>query len=208
MTHLYPNNQTMNQLGSRQRESDITALLSLWNKGDDHPPGDLFPAVYGELRRLAHRLMRRERSDHTLDPTALVHEAYVRLVDGQKLGWQDRGHFYAVTAQLMRRILVDHARGLQTERRGGACVKLHLEDWDLVQGHGVNDLLELNEALGALETVDARKARVIELRFFGGLSVEETATVLDVSKPTVILDTRLARAWLFHYIHGEKPRGP
>lgn len=141
--------------------------------------------------------MRGERRDHTLQPTALVHEAFVRLAEGSSIQWIDRRHFYAVAAGMMRRILVDHARALGAARRGGNWQRVQLGDSDCAGSQRCVDLLSLDEALDCLERVDARKARVVELRFFGGFSVAETAEVLSVSKPTVILDTRLARAWLF-----------
>jgi len=176
-------------------------MLARWSEGDACVLAELFPAVYMELRRLAGRLMRHERKDHTLQPTALVHEAYVSFSRGIEGEWRDRAHFYAVAAQLMRRILVDHARAMQTTRRGSGARKYSLNGFDISHPQPAVNLLALDQGLSALEAVDPRKARVIELRFFGGLSVEECAEVLTVAKPTVILDTRLARAWLFHYFN-------
>ena len=175
----------------------LTGLLARWREGDADALADLMPAVYGELHRQADRAMRRERADHTLQPTALVHEAILRLADGRQPEWRDRGHFYATTSRLMRRILVDHARGVQAQRRGGGAQKLALHEADRAVEEPLVELLALDQALDALEAIDPRKARVIELRFFGGMSVAETAAELGVSGPTVILDTRLARAWLF-----------
>ena len=176
---------------------DITGLLRRWRDGDRGAVGELMPLVYSRLRQLADRVMRGERRDHTLQSTALVHEAFVRFARGSTIRWTDRRHFYAVAAGLMRRILVDHARSVGSERRGGGWQKVPLDDSDSDGARPLVDLLALDEALERLRRVDARKAKVIELRFFGGLGVAETAEVLDVSKPTVILDTRLARAWLF-----------
>jgi len=146
--------------------------------------------------------MRSERQDHTLQATDLVHEVFLRLAETAPPGWRDRNHFYAVAARLMRRILVDHARHLAAERHGGGWQKVPLGDRDGARDLPRVDLLALDEALTRLTRVDARKARVIELRFFGGLSVAETAAVLSISEPTVVLDTRLARAWLYTRIQG------
>lgn len=145
--------------------------------------------------------MRQERRDHTLQPTALVHEAFLRLAAARPPEWRDRAHFYATTARLMRRILVDHARALGAQRRGGGAVKIALDERLEASAMAPIDLLALDTALDALERLDERKARVIELRFFAGLTAEETARELGVSVPTVILDTRLARAWLFDHLH-------
>ena len=181
---------------------EITKMLARWSDGDTCVLPELFPVVYTELRQLAGRLMRHERKDHTLQPTALVHEAYLSLSSsGVAPEWRDRIHFYAVSAQLMRRILVDHARALQTSRRGSGARKFSLKGFDVSSPERAANLLELDQGLSALEAVDPRKARVVELRFFGGLSVAECAEVLTVSKPTIILDTRLARAWLYDFFH-------
>ncbi len=182
---------------SLAEQADVTGLLSLWREGDSSAVSALMPAVYAHLRRLAERAMRGERRDHTLQATALVHEAFVRLAEGAPIQWNDRRHFYAVAAGMMRRILVDHARTLCAARRGGGWQKTQLADSYGSGDPPCVDLLALDEALDRLHRVDARKARVVELRFFGGMSVAETAEALSVSKPTVILDTRLARAWLF-----------
>lgn len=177
---------------------DVTTLLHRWRHGDRRALRELFPVVYGELRRIAEGAMHRERGDHTLEATALVHEAFVRLASGQAPTLEDRSHFFALAARLMRRILVDHARGLHAERRGGSLVKVPLDEADQLVGEsGQVDLLALDEALSALAAVDKRKARVIELRFFGGLDVDETARLLAVSVPTVVADTRFAKAWLY-----------
>jgi len=177
---------------------EVTDLLVRWGEGDRIALSTLTPLVYTELRRLATRALARERSDHTLQPTALVHEAFLRLHGGRPASCRDRLHFFTLSARLMRCILVDHARGQKAARRGAGALKLPLERIEEPAETGsLIDLLELDEALSALAAADARKAQVVELRFFGGLSAEETAEALDVSIPTVILDTRLARAFLF-----------
>jgi RNA polymerase sigma factor (TIGR02999 family) len=176
---------------------EVTNLLARWREGDRGALAVLTPLVYAELHRLAGRALARERPDHTLQTTALVHEAFLRLQGGRPAACHDRLHFFTLASRLMRHILVDHARGLHATRVAGA-VKLSLEAiGELPASDPPADLVALDAALGELEAADARKARVIELRFFGGLTVEETATALGVSAPTVILDTRLARAFLF-----------
>jgi RNA polymerase sigma factor (TIGR02999 family) len=177
---------------------EVTDLLVRWGEGDRGALTTLTPLVYAELRRLAARALSRERPDHTLEPTALVHEAFLRLHGGRPASCDDRLHFLSLAARLMRCILVDHARSRKAARRGAGALKLPLERIEeLTVGGSPVDLLDLDAALSELAAADARKARVVELRFFGGLSVEETAEVLGVSMPTVILDTRLARAFLF-----------
>ncbi len=158
---------------------------------------ELLPLVYAELRRLAAGYLRRERAGHTLQPTALVHEAYLRMVDQTQVRWQNRAHFFGVAAQMMRRILVDHARSQHAEKRGGDVQKLSLDENIDVSGERAAELVALDEALERLAEIDPQKSRVVELRFFGGLSVEETAEVLGVSAPTVKRHWRLAKAWLF-----------
>ena len=173
-------------------------MLDRWREGDRGALASLTPLVYAELHRLAARAMARERPDHTLQATALVHEAFLRLHGGRPAACRDRLHFLTLAARLMRRILVDHARQLKAARRGAGAVKLSLEAaGEPAVGDSLADLVALDAALDELAVANARKARVIELRFFGGLSVEETAAALGVSAPTVILDTRLARAFLF-----------
>lgn len=184
---------------------EVTSLLIEWRHGDAGALDRLMPVVYAELRRLADRYLRRERSDHSFDPTELVHEAYLRLVGKTHPRWRDRVHFYAVAAQLMRRILVDHARGHRAVKRGGGVPKLSLEEAGEVADRQAADLLALDEALTALAALDERKARIVELRFFGGLTIAETAEVLEVSPATVISDTRLARAWLFSRMQAGSP---
>ena len=178
---------------------EVTDLLVRWGDGDRGALASLTPLVYAELRRLAQRALARERPDHTLQPTALVHEAFLRLHGGRPASCHDRLHFLSLAARLMRCILVDHARAQKAIRRGAGALKLPLEriEEPAVSPAWPVDLLDLDAALSELAAADARKARVVELRFFGGLSVEETAETLGVSTPTVILDTRLARAFLF-----------
>lgn len=175
---------------------DVTGLLVAWGHGDESVLDELMPIVHGELRRLARRLMRGERGSHTLQTTALVNEAYLRLVDLSRVHWQDRAHFFAMSARLMRRILVDHARSRKYLKRGGTLRRVSLDEALVVSGERGTDLVALNDALDALATVDPRKSQVVELRFFGGLSIEETAEALHVSGETVVRDWRLARAWL------------
>src|SRR6516165_8793853 len=167
---------------------EITQLLLAWRNGDQEALDKLVPLVYVELRRLAARYMSRERSDHTLQTTALVNEAYLRLTDGASVRWQDRSHFFAVSAKIMRRILVDAARSHQSHKRGGEVPHLSLDDAVVVSSEPRPDLVALDEALRALEVIDPRKSKVVELRFFGGLSVQETAQVLNVSPDTVMRD--------------------
>ena len=176
---------------------DVTLLLSRLTDGDGAVMDDLLPIIYGELRRLATSYLRRERPGHTLQPTALVHEAYLRLVDQTQVHWQNRAHFFGVAAQMMRRILVDHARGHNAEKRGGEFQKLPIDENLDVADERAADLIALDEALERLAELDAQKARVVELRFFGGLSVEETAEVMGVSAPTVKRQWRMAKSWLY-----------
>lgn len=181
---------------------EVTTLLARWGEGDRGALESLTPLVYAELHRLAARALARERPDHTLQPTALIHEAFLRLHGGRPAACRDRLHFFALAARLMRRILVDHARALQAARRGAGAVRLSLDRIGEIAAEEPADLVALDAALDELEAADARKARVVELRFFSGLSVEETAAALGVSGPTVILDTRLARAFLFDRLTG------
>jgi RNA polymerase sigma factor (TIGR02999 family) len=171
-------------------------LLVAWGKGDAAALERLVPLVQHELHRIAERCMRRERAGHTLQTTALVNEAYVRLVDVQRINWHDRAHFLAMSARLMRRVLVDHARARKYQKRGGGAVKVTLVEELGGSNERPHDLVALDDALEALAKIDERKSRVIELRFFGGLSVEETASVLKVSADTVMRDWKLAKAWL------------
>jgi RNA polymerase sigma factor (TIGR02999 family) len=175
---------------------DVTQLLVQWANGDKQALNDLTPLVYKELRRLAASHLRKERKSHTLEPTALVHEAYLRLVDQKHPNWQNRSHFYGVASQLMRRILVDHARKKQAGKRAGQ--RVSMEDAVSFQPERSRELLALDEALTALEKVDHRKCRAVELRYFGGLSMDEIAQTLDISAVTVRRDLRMAEAWLNH----------
>ena len=175
----------------------VTQLLVDWSKGDEKALEKLMPVVYDELRRLARNYLRRERPDHTLQPTALVNEAYLRLVDQRTARWQNRAHFYGVAAQLMRRILVDHARQHQAGKRGGRDQqKLSITRADRMARQSEIDLLALHEALNELAAIDPQQSRIVELKFFGGLSIEETAEVLGVGHATVERDWKMARAWL------------
>ncbi len=176
--------------------SETTQLLRAWAKGDQGALEQLTPRVYEELRRIAGHFMRNERASRTIQTTALVHEAYLKLIDIDNVDWQHRAHFFAVSAQIMRRILLDQARRRVAVKRGGVNPRTNLDEIpDLGSGRG-RELIALDDGLNALAVIDPRKARVIELRFFGGLSVEETAEVLKVSPDTVLRDWRLARAWL------------
>lgn len=175
-------------------EAPVTGLLLRWREGDEEALEELMPLVYEELRRLARLKMRGERRDHTLQPTALVHEAFVRLV-GLKLDWQDRAHFLCIAARLIRQVLVDHARSHNAVKRGRGAVRVSLHEEDVVVEPLV-ELLGLDEALERLQAHDSRSSRVIELHYFGGLSYREIAEVLDLSEATVDRDMRFARAWL------------
>lgn len=179
----------------------ITERLIAWSGGDMAALDDVIFAVYRELRRMADRYLRQERPDHTLQPTALVHEAYLRMVDQSRVSWQNRAHFFGVAAQMMRRILVDHAKTKRRNKRGGAAVRLSLDEALTISKGRAADLVALDEALESLAQIDERKSRMVELRFFGGLSVEETAEVLGVSPQTVLRDWKLAKAWLYHEIN-------
>jgi RNA polymerase sigma factor (TIGR02999 family) len=183
---------------------DVTQLLHAWSEGDERALDKLMPVVYRELHRLAKRYMAHERPGHTLQTTALVNEAYLRLVDAGKVNFQNRAHFFAVSAQLMRRILVEYARRHGSQKRGGEVPRVSLEESLVVYGKRGADLVALDDALQALAAIDARRSRVVELRFFGGLSVEETAAVLRVSPETVMHDWKLAKAWLRREVSGEK----
>ena len=176
-------------------EADVSTLLRAWSDGDQSALDKLAPIVYDELRRLARHYLSRERTGHSLQATALVNEAYLRLVDYKRMRWENRAHFFAVSAQLMRRILVDHARR-HNLKRGAGVQHVELEDTAVVGG-GREDLVALDDAMQALARFDPRKARVVELRFFGGLSVEESAEVLKVSPVTVMREWSTARAWLY-----------
>ena len=175
---------------------EITQLLQAWSAGDEHALEELTPLVYRELHRIAKRYMDRERSNHTLQATALIDEVYVRLVDCDRVSWEDRNHFFAVCARLMRRILTDFARSRNYVKRGGGARQISLDENLYVRSRPDSDIVALDQALHGLAKVDKRKSDVVELRFFGGLSVKETAAVLSVSDETVKRDWRLAKLWL------------
>jgi RNA polymerase sigma factor (TIGR02999 family) len=172
-------------------------MLCEWSDGNREALENLMPLVYDELHKQAARFLRRERADHTLQATALIHETYIKLIDQREANWESRAHFFAIAANLMRRILVDHARAKYREKRGGNAVKLPLEEALLISDKERNvDLMALDEALTRLEKIDEQQARVVELRYFGGLSLEETAEALRVSRTTVANDWSMAKAWL------------
>ena len=183
---------------------DITQLLQAWSEGDERALDKLIPLVYRELHRMAQRYMAHQSPGHTLQTTALVNEAYLRLVDAGKMNFQNRAHFFGVSAQVMRSILVDFARRQGSQKRGGEVQRVSLEESKVVYGERGADLVALDDALRALAAIDPRRSRVVELRFFGGLSVEETAEVLRVSPETVLRDWKVAKAWLGREMSGEK----
>jgi RNA polymerase sigma factor (TIGR02999 family) len=181
---------------NREPRQDVTALLTAWRDGDEAALNQLTPLVYDELHRLAERCMRGEQAHDTLQTTALVNEAYIRLVDSSRVRWQHRAHFFAIAAQLMRRILVDFARRRRFQKRGGLCLHIKLADGLDVATNVNADLVAVDDALQELSRLDARKAQVVELRFFGGMTLEEAAEALKVSTDTVGRDWRAAKAWL------------
>ncbi|HEU4389593.1 MAG TPA: sigma-70 family RNA polymerase sigma factor [Blastocatellia bacterium] len=177
-------------------QQNVTQMLKDWRSGDDAAFERLIPVVYDELRRQAATYLRRERPGHTLQATALIHEAYLRLINQENIDWQNRAHFYAIAARLMRQILVDHARKRKAGKRGGSDIKVSLEDAMVVSPGRSVDLVALDEALTGLAALDPQQSRVVELRYFSGLSVEETAEVLGISTRTVKRDWNVAKAWL------------
>jgi RNA polymerase sigma factor (TIGR02999 family) len=183
--------------------SDATGLLVAWSNGDQSAFDKLVPLVYQELHALARRSMRSERAGHTLQATALVNEAYVRLIDVNRIRWQNRSHFFAVAAQTMRRILVEFARQRHRQKRGGDAVRVTIDDVDVAQEQSA-DLVALNDALSTLASFDPRMGQVVELRFFGGLTVQETADVLKVSPETVMRDWKTAKVWLLRELSRER----
>ena len=187
----------------RQSSIEVTGLLEAWSHGDQAALDKLIPLVYDELRQLAHRYMKRERAGHTLQTTALVNEAYARLVDQRNVQWQNRAHFFAVAAQVMRHILIDHARNQTRAKRGGDAQHISLDDAQTMSAERAAELLALDEALKKLAEIDERRSRVVELRYFGGLSIDETAEVLKIKPITVSRDWRWARAWLFRALQSE-----
>lgn len=191
---------------TQSKTQDVTRLLQAWGQGEDAALEQMIPFVYNELRRIARRYMAGERKGHTLQTTALVNEAYLKLIDSRKVNWQNRAHFFAISAQLMRRILVDFARSRGYQKRGGGAYKVTLDEELIGAPEAGRDLVALDDALKALAEVDPRKSKVVELRFFGGLSVEETAAVLKVSQDTVLRDWRLAKSWLRREMTNSEPR--
>lgn len=192
------------QTGPRDDEtSETTLLLRAWADGDQAALGRLTPHVYRTLKRIAGHHLKNERAGQTLQATALVHEAYLELIDITSVDWQHRAHFYAVSAQIMRHILLDRARRRVAAKRGGDAERVNLDELPDLGGSRAKELIALEDALNALAAIDARKARVVELRFFGGLSVEETAEVLAVSPETVMRDWKFARSWLQAELKGE-----
>jgi RNA polymerase sigma factor (TIGR02999 family) len=183
--------------------SDVTGLLVAWGKGERRAGEALMDAVYGELRRLARGYVGRERPGHSLPPSALVHEAYLKLIDQRRVQWQNRTHFFAVAAHQMRRVLVDHARTRKAAKRGRGVGTVPLTEVDIGMDPPDVDILALNRALEKLAAIDHRQSRLVELRFFGGLTVDEAAVVLDVAPITVKRDWALARTWLYRELRGE-----
>ena len=186
----------------QRRTQSVTELLTLWCEGDESALAQLTPLVHAELHRLARRQMRNERTGHTLQTTAVVNEAYLRLVDLTRVRWQDRSHFFAMAARLMRHILVDYARSHTTVKRGGGVLSVSLDNVAVVGAEPNTDLVALDEALHALAQLDARKSQVVEMRFFGGLTIQETADALGVSPETVIRDWQFAKKWLQRELSG------
>jgi RNA polymerase sigma factor (TIGR02999 family) len=190
-----------------EKSEEITELLQLWNDGNPDAFEKLAPMVYRELHRLAVHYMRRERPEHTLQPTGLINEAYVRLIDWRNVQWQNRSHFYAVVAQFMRRVLVDYARSRLYAKRGGDLHAVPLDEGAVVADHSMMSILDVDLALQRLAAIDPRPAQVVELRYFGGLSVDETAEVLKVSPITVIRSWNFAKAWLLRELAVSKEDG-
>jgi RNA polymerase sigma-70 factor (ECF subfamily) len=178
------------------QEQDVTHVLRDLSDGDPDAPARLMPLVYQELRKLSQGYLKAERADHTLQATALVHEAYIRLVDWENVTWQNRAHFFAVAAQIMRRILVDHAREKQSQKRGGGLTRLSLDEAVSFSRQREVDLVVLDDALESLSLLDTKQSKIVELRFFGGLTVEETAEALNVSPATIKREWTIAKAWL------------
>ena len=187
---------------TRPPQHQITELLAEWSEGNQSALDELYPLVYEELHRLARRYMSRERKGHTLQTTALINEAYVRLVDQKNVHWANRSHFFAISAQIMRRILIDHARRHGYAKRGGGAQQVSLEEVAMIAPNPGSELVRLDEALKILAKMDPRRCHVVELRYFGGLSNEEIADVLKVSENTVTRDWNLARAWLYQQLTG------
>jgi RNA polymerase sigma-70 factor (ECF subfamily) len=180
--------------------NEITQQLLAWSKGDEAALDKLIPAVYQELRRMADHYLRGEQAGHSLQPTALVHEAYLRLIDQTRVEWHNRAHFFGVAAQMMRRILIDHAKAKHRAKRGGTAPKVSLDEGATFSNERAAELVALDDALQVLSQMDERKGRIVELRYFGGLTVDETAQVLGVSDKTVMRDWNLAKAWLYQQL--------
>ena len=190
-------------MAQKPAQHEITQLLAKWREGNQSALDDLYPLVYDELHRLARRYMSRERKGHTLQTTALINEAYVRLVDQKNVPWANRSHFFAISAQIMRRILIDHARRHQYAKRGGGARQVSLDEAaTVVMPDQSGELLRLDEALKSLAEMDPRRSQVVELRYFGGLNNEEIAGVLRISENTVTRDWNMARAWLYQQLTG------
>lgn len=190
---------------NNSQSQEITQLLLAWRGGDQTALSQLMPLVHGEMRRLAHYFMDHERPGHLLQTTALVNEAYLRLVDSSRVEWESRAHFFAVAAQLMRRVLVDAARERQSRKRGGEFVKVSLAEAMIVPQRRGAELIALDDALDALAAMDKRKSEIVVMRFFGGLTVEETAAVLKISPDTVMRDWHLAKVWLYRELSKDEP---
>lgn len=184
--------------------NDVTQLLIKWSEGDKSALDELIPVVYGELRRLARRHMNRENPGHTLQTSALINEAYLRLINQQDVQWKDRAHFFAVAAQVMRHILIDHARVHRSAKRGAGAVRVELNEAVILPQPRADELIALDDALTDLAAVDPRRSQVVELRFFGGLSVEETAEVMQISPATVHREWQAAKAWLRRAISAQE----
>lgn len=199
------NENESNEAASNSHE--VTHLLASWSGGDDAASDKLFPLIYDVLRKQARSFLRRERGEHTLQTTALVHEAYLKLIDQNEVRWQNRAHFFAIAAQAMRRILLDYARQNLAEKRGGAAQKISLDDTESAPqniSHSPDaNLIALDEALRELDKIDKQQSRIVELRYFGGLTVEETAEVLNISPRTVAREWAMARAWLYRNLRNE-----
>jgi RNA polymerase sigma-70 factor (ECF subfamily) len=190
---------------SMENSQDVTELLIRWNKGETEAREQLFPLIYRELQKIAHRYLRHEAEDHTLQTTALVNEAYLKLIDQRRSEWQNRAQFFGIAAQAMRRILIDHARARLTEKRGSGAPDVSLDAGTIdVSDERARELILLDEALQKLAAKDPERSRVVEMRYFGGLSVEETAEALDVSVSTVTRNWRVAKAWLYKEIAGNE----
>jgi RNA polymerase sigma-70 factor (ECF subfamily) len=192
---------------SGRSPQEVTSLLQAWSAGDEQALQELLPLVYRELHRAARRSMAGERTGHTLQATALINEVYLRLVDLHRTTWQNRAHFVAICAKLMRQILIDLARARRYQKRGGAAPHVSFDERLFVSGHSRPDLVALDDALKQLAMVDERKSRVVELRFFGGLTIKETAEVLKISTDTVMRDWEMARVWLLRELSSEKHHG-